>query len=137
MPIKGLTNQAPQFPCVGELRKGSQQSGGNMGKDLTYFRFTSDIPEVMESFESAYDGEPRLINVFLPFRYVDDNWEAWQEEWVASGLRHRCDGEHGCDQRQWCGGRDGHVEVYGERSRRRDRPGYAAVKRCSRSGDGR
>ena len=95
MPIKGLTNQAPQFPLIGELRKGAPkpEQGNRPGKDLTYFRFTSDLEDVTEAFEAAYDGEPRLINVFLPFRYVDENWEAWQEEWVAGGLKHRCDGE--------------------------------------------
>ena len=96
MPIKGLTNQAPPFPCIGELRKGAAkpEQGNRPGKDLTYFRFTSDLPEVATAFESAYDGEPRLINVFLPFRSVDENWDAWQEEWVAGGLKHRCDGEY-------------------------------------------
>ena len=96
MPIKGLTNREPQFPLIGELRKGAEkpETGNRPGKDLTYFRFTSDLDDVMAAFESAYDGEPRLINVFLPFRYVDNNWEAWQEEWVAGGLKHRCDGEY-------------------------------------------
>ena len=96
MPIKGLTNQAPQFPLIGELRKGAPkpENGNRPGKDLTFFRFTSDLPDVVEAFEAAYDGEPRLINVFLPFQYVDENWEAWQEEWVAGGLKHRCDGEY-------------------------------------------
>jgi len=96
MPIKGLTNQAPQFPMIGELRKGAPkpEQGNAPGKDLTYFRFTSDVPEALEAFEAAYDGEPRLINAFLPFRYVDENWEAWQEAWVAGGLKHRCDGEY-------------------------------------------
>jgi len=95
-PIKGLTNQAPEFPQIGELRKGAPkpESGDRPGKDLTYFRFTSDLPEVVAAFESAYDGEPRLINAFLPFPYVDENWEAWQEAYVAGGLKHRCDGEY-------------------------------------------
>ena len=95
-PIKGLTNQAPQFPLTGELRKGAPkpEQGNRPGKDLTYFRFTSDLEDVTEASEAAYDGEPRLINVFLPFRYVDENWEAWQEEWIAGGLKHRCDGEY-------------------------------------------
>ena len=94
MPIKNLTNRQPQFPEIGQLRKGAPKEPKRPGKDLTYFRFTSDIQEVLDAFEAAYDGEPRLINCLLPFQYADDVWQAWQEHWVAGGLKHRCDGEH-------------------------------------------
>jgi len=96
MPIKGLTTgQQAAFPEIGQLRKGAPKPDDrHIGKDLTYFRFTSDIPEVEAAFNEAYDGEPRLINIFLPFATTDENMEAWQEEYVASGLKHRCDGEH-------------------------------------------
>ena len=96
MPIKGLTTgQQAAFPEIGQLRKGAPKPDAKRpGKDLTYFRFTSDIREVEAAFNNAYDGEPRLINIFLPFATTDENMEAWQEEYVASGLKHRCDGEH-------------------------------------------
>ena len=93
MPIKSLTNRAPSFPEIGQLRKGAEKPEKGIGRDLDHFRFTSDIPEVVEKFAAAYNGDPRLVNVFLPFQYVDENWEAWQEHWVAGGLKHRCDGE--------------------------------------------
>lgn len=94
MPINGLTNRPPSFPEIGQLRKGAPKPNEKQpGKDLTFFRFTSDIPEVQAAFDAAYDGEPRLINVFLPFRSVDDNMDAWQEEYRAGGLVHRCNGE--------------------------------------------
>lgn len=94
MAIKGLTHQRAEFPEIGQLRKGAEKPNEKQpGKDLTYFRFTSELPDVVAAFESAYDGEPRLINVFLPFRHADDCWEAWQEEYKAGGLVHRCDGE--------------------------------------------
>jgi len=93
MPIKGLTNQQAQFPEIGQLRKGAKKPANGIGKDLTYFRFTSEIEEVQAAFAAAYNGEPRLINVFLPFQMPDENWEAWQEEYKAGGLVHRCDGE--------------------------------------------
>jgi len=93
MPIKSLTNRQPQFPEIGQLRKGAKKPERGIGRDLDHFRFTSDIPEVQAAFEAEYDKEPRLINCFLPFQYVDDNWTAWQEHWVAGGLKHRCDGE--------------------------------------------
>ena len=93
MAIKGLTNQKPQFPQIGQLRKGIWDDERNMARDLDYFRFTSDIPEVVEAFHDIYGDEPRLVNVFLPHQTTDENWEAWYEEYVASGLVHRCDGE--------------------------------------------
>ena len=79
MPIKNLTNRQPQFPEIGQLRKGAKKKGKQIGRDLDYFRFTSDIPEVQAAFEAEYNGEPRLVNVFLPFMYLDENWQAWQE----------------------------------------------------------
>ena len=88
MPIKGLTHQKPQFPQIGQLRKGIYDEKEERPKDLDYFRFTSDIPEVMESFVSAYGEQPRLINVRLPYETTDENWEGWYEEYVASGLVH-------------------------------------------------
>jgi len=92
MAIKGLTHQQPQFPQIGSLRKGKRDEQGRP-MDLDYFRFTSEIPGVEETFTSIYGEEPRLINVFLPHQTTDENWQAWNEEYVASGLVHRCDGE--------------------------------------------
>lgn len=94
MPIKSLTNRQPQFPEIGQLRKGAEKPQKGIGRDLDHFRFTSDIEEVQAAFEERYNSKPRLINCFLPFTYVDDNWQAWNEHWVAGGLKHRCDGEY-------------------------------------------
>jgi len=95
MPIKGLTTDVrPQFPSLGKLRKGAKKvSDRKPGEDLSYFRFTSDDPQIEAAFYAAYPAHPRSVNIFLPNRTVDDNWEAWQEDWVAGGLKHRCDGE--------------------------------------------
>lgn len=92
MPIKGLTHQRPSFPEIGRLRKGKKDDRGNV-VDLDYFRFTSNVPGVEELFYSFYPQNPRLINILLPHKTTDENWSAWYEEWVASGLIHRCDGE--------------------------------------------
>ena len=92
-PIVGLTNRQPQFPQIGQLRKGKKDEQGRP-IDLDYFRFTSEVPGVAETFNAIYGEEPRLINVFLPHQTTDENWEAWNEEYVASGLVHRCDGEY-------------------------------------------
>ena len=94
MPVRGLTGQPAEFPEIGQLRKGNPKTKeGHVGRDLTYFRFTSDVPDVEAAFHAAYNDEPRLINCFLPFASVGECWEAWQEEYVAGGLVHRCDGE--------------------------------------------
>ena len=93
MPIKRYQDTAPSFPELGQLRKGAPKESNRPGKNLTYFRFTSSDPEAVDVFTSAYGDEPRLINCFLPFAYTDENWDEWQEEYVAGGLVHRCDGD--------------------------------------------
>ena len=102
MPIKGMSHQKAEFPEIGQLRKGSEKqvkknSKGEeytiWGKDLDHFRFTSEIPEVEAAFASVYDGQPRMVNIVLPFRTTDENLDAWQEEYTASSLVHRCDGQ--------------------------------------------
>lgn len=102
-PIKRLTeNREAAFPRIGELRKGSKKKKNAEGKevygdDLKYFRFTTEDAGAMEKFKAAYSEkgklEPTTINVYLPFSTPDENFQAWQEEYSAGGLKHRCDGE--------------------------------------------
>lgn len=95
MPIKGLTtDREPAFPRIGVLRKGGEKPNEKQpGKDLTYFRFDSDDKQAVQDFEATYGKEPATINVYLPFPTPDENFQAWQEEYKAGGLVHRCDGE--------------------------------------------
>lgn len=97
MAIKGLTDQTASFPRIGELRKGEEKpkEGNRPGKDLTYFRFTSDDALARQMFTEAYPDQEALrnIHVFLPHRTADENMEAWIEKWVAGGLVYRSDGE--------------------------------------------
>lgn len=95
MPIKGLTDQQASFPRIGELRKGEPKptQGNRPGSDLQYFRFTSNSTEALTAFERAYGDTPNDIDVFFPYATAAENFEAWQEAWVAGGLQHRCDGE--------------------------------------------
>ena len=96
MPIKNLTNQPVSFPEIGRLHKGAKKTDPKRpGADLTYFRMAniSDQDDVEAAFAAVYGSEPRIINVLLAFPTVDENWDAWQEEYVAGGLVHRCDGE--------------------------------------------
>jgi len=93
MPIKGLTDVEAAFPQVGILRKGDKKQGNRPGRDLEYFRFTSEHEDVVATFGAAYGGEPNDINIVLPYRTTDENLHCWREHWVAGGLKHRCDGE--------------------------------------------
>ena len=95
-PIIGMTddNAVPQFPRIGKLRKGAPKptSSNAPGKDLSYFRFTSDNPRVEAAFKEAYGGEPQELSVYLPFASIDDCFPTWREHWTTV-LQHRCDGE--------------------------------------------
>jgi len=94
VPIKRIQeNLRNAFPDIGELRKGGPKTERGIGEELDHWRFTSDRPEIVQSFIAAYGEEPRLLHVYLPYATVDENFEAWQEEYGSSGLMHRCDGE--------------------------------------------
>jgi len=96
MAIRGLTDTVlPTFPRIGKLRKGGPrpESGRRPGKDLEYFRFTSDRPDVVNAFQAVYGDEPQEIDVYLPYARIEDNFSCWKEHWQAGGLLHRCDGE--------------------------------------------
>jgi hypothetical protein len=93
MPIKGLTDRAPSFPQIGVLRKGAPKTGNAPGRDLKYFRFTTDDEQAAESFAHFYGLEPQVVRIFVPFKTAAENFEAWQEDWAASSLKHRCDGQ--------------------------------------------
>jgi hypothetical protein len=99
MPIRNLTERSAvtmRFPTLGRLRKGGKaknQAGKEYPVDLAYFRFTSDNPEIVAAFKRAFGEEPKVLRVFLPFKTLEENFSTWQEEWLAGGLVHRCDGE--------------------------------------------
>ena len=97
-PIIGITDARsakPAFPRLGKLRKGGErpESGNRPGPDLDHFRFTSEYPGLVDVFHGAYGLEPRELQVFLPYMRIEDAFPTWREEWVASGLHHRCDGQ--------------------------------------------
>lgn len=94
MPIVGMTTQAPQFPVMGKLRKGGAKSPNRPGKDLDYFRYTSEThPESVSAFNHVF-SKPQAITVMLPYSTVDENFDAWMEAWQKTRLLHRCDGEY-------------------------------------------
>jgi len=94
MAIKGMTDQQEALPVVGVLRKGAEKPNKGPGRDLEYFRFTSDDNQAMEMFQENYPGKPQSINVFLPYKTALENMDSWIELWVAGGLVYRSDGEN-------------------------------------------
>ena len=99
MPILSLQkDRAPQFPCIGKLRKGgakrkNAQGREIMGEDLKYFRFTTDDAHAAETFAAYYGAQPQSVEVFLPYATTAENFGAWLEEYTAGGMTRRCDGE--------------------------------------------
>ncbi len=93
MPIKGLTDQGASFPQIGVLRKGAPKGDRAPGKDLQHFRLDTRYDDVRRKFAATYGPTPATINIYLPYATPEENFDAWQEEYVAGGLVHRCDGE--------------------------------------------
>lgn len=93
MAIKGLTDRQATFPQIGVLRKGAAKPDKGPGRDLNHFRFDSDDADAVRVFNECYGDEPRQIFAYVPYQTTAENFEAWKEDWVASSLKHRCDGE--------------------------------------------
>ena len=95
-PIVGLTDResiTPRFPRLGKLKKGGPKTkDGGRGKDLEYFRFVAEKPEVQAVFDKRFGPKPVSLNVYLPYDEVEDAFATWKEKWVAGGMVHRCDG---------------------------------------------
>lgn len=94
MPIVGLTDVEAAFPIIGKLHKGAEKSPKRPGRELPYFRFTSEDESLVDKFYSAFGEQPTSIPVMIPYHSVESTFPAWQEEWVKGGLVHRCDGRH-------------------------------------------
>jgi hypothetical protein len=93
MPIQGLTTKAASFVELGTIRKGGAKTDPKRpGPDLDYFRFVTADREAADAFKEAFTDKPRSIEFVLPFESLEENYEAWREAYVASGLAHRCDG---------------------------------------------
>lgn len=93
--IRGLTDRPASFPQIGVLRKGAPKPevGNKPGADLKHFRFDCDDQDAAKLFAGHYGAEPVAIRVFVPHATTDENFDAWREEWTASSLKHRCDGQ--------------------------------------------
>ena len=95
MPIKGLTDSA-RLPQLGHIRKGAPKDKNRPGKDLDFFRFEALSDEdghLYDRWAEAYGSQPRRIEVEMPYATTDECFDAWMEEYTASALQKRCDGE--------------------------------------------
>jgi len=124
MAIKGLGKQrgsrARAIPTIGKLRKGAPKGARQPGKDLDYFRFTSERPEVVAAFGEAFGEEPREVKAYLTAKSAVENFDPWKEQWDGGGrLLHRCDGEYCVLWR----GEDGKMVEDPERALQRPCPG--------------
>jgi hypothetical protein len=98
MPIKGLTNRMPQFPEIGQIRKGQKRDPEKPLEkliDLDYFRIEVDPEETAALLEihRVYTDKPKVLDILRPFPAGEQNWITWREAYLAGGLIHRCDGE--------------------------------------------
>lgn len=100
MPIVGLTKEEKQpgrgLPRIAKLYKGDEKSPNKPGVDLDYFRveFEPEFQGLQQTFEDLYGTQPRqLSNVMLIAPGVNGAFPTWNEEWNATGLLNRCDGE--------------------------------------------
>jgi hypothetical protein len=92
--IKGMTDKLPKFPQIGTLRKGGEKVNGRMGKDLDEsLRFVSNDPLVQAQFEKVYGNNPQQVQVLLPYKSAQANFDAWVEAYSAGSLLWRGDGE--------------------------------------------
>lgn len=93
MPIVGLTDRGAALPQIGTLRKGAPKPDRGIGRELPYWRFTSDDATVVQAFADAFGPTPTEIEVMLVGATVDETFDAWNEAYTTGALAHRCDGE--------------------------------------------
>jgi len=102
--IKGLTKgveRTRRLPIIGKLRKGAARTAEDVakkrpGKDLEWFRFTSDEPGLEQLFRELFGADPAIITGVLPLATPDECFPNRQEARDKAGfLEHACDGE-------WC-----------------------------------
>lgn len=93
MPILDLQQDAgARLKRAGIIRLGHKEKSKRSGKlypvEDPHF-VLKDAPGLTE----IYGGEPRKLNIYLPFNEVDRNLIAWHQHWLAGGLVCRGDGQ--------------------------------------------
>lgn len=97
MPIFGVTDRGSleaRFKEVGKLRKGGPKtSEGHFGKDLEWFRFTSDRENVVTAFRQAYGDQPASMEVLFPYQTIEAVFPTFRELYGQNRLlKEQCDG---------------------------------------------
>ncbi|MDE8535517.1 hypothetical protein PZC41_14510, partial [Staphylococcus aureus] len=90
MPINSIQRQGGGMPKIGQLRKGAIKATNAPGRNLSYFRFVSNFPEVVQAFEAEYGKEPARLEAIIPAQ-LNEAWDYWMECWKGGGLVRRCD----------------------------------------------
>jgi hypothetical protein len=98
MPVHGLSDREsvdPRFVEIGRIRKGGEKQGGQVGRDLDYFRYVpnSRYLESAKVFAELYGPEPVELEVFFPLDSYERVFSSWREAYGQNRLcRLRCDG---------------------------------------------
>lgn len=99
MPILGLTQNSEigsGLPLIARLHKGEKKTGNAPGKDLDYFRVTFEpgFESFQEDWVSMYGDKPDSFErVYVTYGTVQEAFSSWKEEWSATAMLHRCNGE--------------------------------------------
>lgn len=99
MPILGLTQNSEigsGLPLIARLHKGDKKTGNAPGKDLDYFRVTFEpgFEDFQKDWESIYGDKPDSFErVYVTYGTVQEAFSSWKEEWSATAMLHRCNGE--------------------------------------------
>lgn len=105
MAIKGLLDTALRpgegFPRIGKLHKGAARTEADLnknrpGKDLGHFRMTFEpqFEHLEPLWNELYGEQPEVFDpVYVYGETVDAAFDYWKEEWTATKLLHRCDGD--------------------------------------------
>lgn len=96
MPIKNFRpageRERPMLPEIGRLRKGEPKGQSKFPKEIDYFRFTSEEPELVTKFHDVYGAEPREIDCIAAYDTVDETFQTWNEAYTKTEFIRRCDG---------------------------------------------
>jgi hypothetical protein len=97
MPIFGVTDRGSleaRFKEIGKLRKGGPKTAqGHFGKDLEWFRFTSDRDNVVKAFRQAYGDQPASMEVLFPYQTIEAVFPTFRELYGQNHLlKEQCDG---------------------------------------------
>jgi hypothetical protein len=94
--IYGVTRREDldeRVKVLGKLRKGAEKRPNAPGRDLEYFRFTSDNDAVVRAFREAYGDKPDSLEVYFPYPNYESVFHTARELFGQNHLlKEQCDG---------------------------------------------